>query len=105
MQFSKQKVLIRDRNLSAYIKHLPSNLYSLISLQILYDDGYDGIVAGFVWQHMTYLDGDTWEHPDNMAVGAIIDRPPQCVWDVVESPGLSTMHHYFWEYPLLIGCF
>ena len=31
-------------------------------------------------------------------------RPPQCMWDALDSTGLSTMHHYFWDYPLFILC-
>ena len=31
-------------------------------------------------------------------------RPPQCMWDALDTTGLSTMHHYFWDYPLLIVC-
>ena len=45
-----------------------------------------------------------WEHPDAMAVSAIIDRPPTCVSDALEYPGLSTMHHYFYNYPWLTTC-
>merc|ERR1711862_13126 len=30
-------------------------------------------------------------------VGAIIDRPPTCISDLLEYPGLSTMHHYFYS--------
>merc|ERR1712027_27815 len=77
---------------------------TVLPLQLLFDDNYDGVLAGFVWQHMAYLTSNGWEHPDRMAVGAIIDRPPTCVWDAVDTTGLSTMHHYFWNYPLLIMC-
>ena len=27
-------------------------------LQLLYDDGYDGILNGFVWQHMVSLESN-----------------------------------------------
>lgn len=74
---------------------------SVLPFQILYDDG---VMIGFVWQHMASLPGDMWEHPDAMAVGAIIDRPPPCITDLLESPGLSTMHHYFYSYPYLTTC-
>ena len=33
-----------------------------------------------------------------------IIRPPQCVWDALDSTGMTTMHHYFWDYPLFILC-
>jgi len=78
--------------------------HDVLPLQLLYDDGYDGILAGYVWQHVANLDGDRWEHPTHFAVDSIINSPPTCVNDYVDNPGLSTMHHYFWNYPLLILC-
>jgi len=74
---------------------------SVLPFQILYDEG---IITGFVWQHFATLPGGRWEHPDAMAVSAIIDRPPTCVSDALEYPGLSTMHHYFYDYPWLTAC-
>jgi hypothetical protein len=44
---------------------------SVLPFQILYDEG---VIIGFVWQHIANLPGDMWEHPDAMAVSAIIDR-------------------------------
>ena len=70
-------------------------------VQLLYDGG---VLNGFVWQHMANLPGDKWEHPDAMAVSAIIDRPPTCVGDLLEYPGLSTMHHYFYDNPWFTVC-
>jgi len=75
--------------------------FSVLPLQILYDEG---VITGFVWQHTAWLPGDRWEHPDEMAVGAIIDRPATCIMELVENPGLSTMHHYFYDYPWLTLC-
>jgi len=69
--------------------------------QLLYDAG---VLNGFVWQHAANLPGDKWEHPDAMAVNAIIDRPPTCISDLLEYPGLSTMHHYFYSMPWLTLC-
>jgi len=77
---------------------------TVLPLQLLYDDNYGGISNGFVWQHMVNLQGDRWEHPDSLAISMIVDRPPTCVQEAVEASGLSTMHHYFWDYPLLILC-
>merc|ERR1719400_1178392 len=74
---------------------------SVLPFQILYDQG---VITGFVWQHIATLPGDKWEHPDAMAVSAIIDRPPTCITDLLDYPGLSTMHHYFYNYPWLTGC-
>ena len=45
--------------------------------QLLFDDGYDGIVNGFVWQHFVMIDGldsGRWEHPDRLAIMGIVDR-------------------------------
>jgi len=74
---------------------------SVLPFQILYDQG---VITGFVWQHIGTLPGDKWEHPDANAVAAIIDRPPTCITDLLEYPGLSTMHHYFYNYPWLTMC-
>merc|ERR1711973_644301 len=75
--------------------------FSVLPLQILYDKG---VITGFVWQHVAYLPGSKWEHPDRQAISMIVDRPPTCLDTIVESPGLSTMHHYFYEYPWLTLC-
>ena len=45
-----------------------------------------------------------WEHPTTMAINNIITDAPQCVYDALATTGLVTMHHYFWNYPLLILC-
>lgn len=74
---------------------------SVLPFQILYDQG---VITGFVWQHIATLPGDKWEHPDAMAVAAIVDRPPTCMLDSLDYPGVSTMHHYFYNYPWLTGC-
>merc|ERR1711962_1934634 len=74
---------------------------SVLPFQILYDRG---VITGFVWQHIASLPGDKWEHPDAMAVAAIVDRPPTCMTDALDYPGVSTMHHYFYNYPWLTGC-
>ena len=45
--------------------------------QLLFDDGYDGIISGFVWQHFVMIDGldsGRWEHPDSLAIMGIVDR-------------------------------
>jgi len=79
----------------------------ILPLQLLFDDGYDGVVNGFVWQHFVMIDGldsGRWEHPDRLAIMGIVDRPPQCVWDALDTTGMTTMHHYFWHYPLFILC-
>ena len=39
-----------------------------------------------------------------MAVNSIVNSAPQCMMDALDGVGISTMHHYFWDYPLLILC-
>jgi len=74
---------------------------AVLPFQILYTEG---VINGFVWQHMANLPGDRWEHPDTRAVSVIIDRPPTCIADLLERPGLSTMHHFFYPEPHLTKC-
>lgn len=74
---------------------------SVLPVQILYDQG---VITGFVWEHLAHLPGERWEHPDTQAVNMIIDRAPQCALDAVFTPGLSTLHHYFYSYPWLTLC-
>ena len=83
------------------IYNLIQDCNEVFPLQLLYNNGD---LNGFVWQHIAKLPGDKWEHPDDRAVHAIIDRQPTCVGKLVESPGLSTMHHYFYDSPWFIGC-
>jgi len=75
--------------------------FSVLPLQILFSEG---VINGFVWQHTAMLPGDQWEHPDGTAISMIIDRPPPCVMELAVNPGLSTMHHYFYDYPWLTLC-
>jgi len=75
--------------------------FAVLPLQILYSEG---VINGFVWQHTAMLPGDQWEHPDETAISLIIDRPPACVMELAKNPGLSTMHHYFYDYPWLTLC-
>jgi len=69
--------------------------------QLLYNNGN---LHGFVWQHIAALPGDKWEYPDANAIAAIIDRPPTCLTDLIDYPGLSTMHHYFHNNPWFTVC-
>jgi len=75
--------------------------FSVIPIQILYDDG---VINGFVWQHIASLPGNKWEHPDEKAIQAIIDRPPTCLNTLANTVGLSTMHHYFRSMPWFTTC-
>ena len=45
--------------------------------------------------------GNLWETPGEKGVKAIVDRPPDCFWDLVKSPGVTTMHIYFKDYKTL----
>ena len=47
---------------------------------------------GFVWQHVSTIPGDRWESVNSFGISNIVDRPPNCLYDLVESPGVTTMH-------------
>jgi len=74
---------------------------SVLPLQILYNEG---VLSGFVWQHSATLPGDRWERPNPGALSSIFDRPPTCIFDHLKYPGVSTMHHYFYDDPWLTEC-
>merc|ERR1711915_66325 len=79
---------------------------ALLPLQLLFDDDNEGIINGFVWQHFVKIEGGNWEHPTAAAILGIVDRAPNCVWDALSlgGIGMTTIHHYFWDHPLFIGC-
>ena len=72
----------------------------LTPIQLIYSGG---VLNGFVWQHPAALpmDGGRWEEVNSFALGQIVDRPPQCLYDLVESPGVRTMHTYLRNYGTL----
>lgn len=72
-----------------------------LPVQILYDGG---VINGFVWQHVGHFPGDKWEHPDMKAISFIVDRPPTCLNELSVKPGLSTLHHYFYNHPQFTVC-
>jgi len=74
---------------------------AILPVQILYDQG---VITGFVWQHVVYLPGERWEHPDTNAVNMIIDKPPQCALDLAGQSSLTTLHHYFYDHPWFTQC-
>ena len=47
---------------------------------------------GFVWQHVSSIPGDRWESVNSFGISNIVDRPPNCLYDLVDSPGVTTMH-------------
>jgi len=72
-----------------------------LPLQLIFNEG---VLNGFVWQHIATLPGTKWEHPDINAIGVIVDRPPTCIPELIAYPGLSTMHHFFYDTPWLTVC-
>ena len=82
---------------------LPADETKCIS-QLLYDEGRGGRLNGFAWQHWAMLDGDSWEIVPKEIVPLVLDTPPECVTQLIESPGLSSLHHYFLENPLTLEC-
>ena len=69
-----------------------------IPVQLLYSGD---VLNGFVWQHVSAIPGDQWESVSSFALGQIVDRPPNCLYDLVENPGVTTMHIYFRNYETL----
>ena len=55
-------------------------------------------ISGFVWQHPAPLKGDRWEpiqgFSGTSAVGLLIDRPPSCLMNWIDTFGVTTMHVY-----------
>ncbi|XP_063387652.1 uncharacterized protein LOC134673585 [Cydia fagiglandana] len=49
-------------------------------------------------------DAGWFEHPNEIAVKAIVPDGPQCLYDLAASPGLVTMHIYYIDQPWLISC-
>lgn len=62
---------------------------NLVPIQLMFQGG---VLNGFVWQHVATIPGPLWETPGEKGVTAIIDRPPDCLFDLVKSPGVTTMH-------------
>jgi len=60
-----------------------------------------GVLNGFVWQHVSSIPGDRWESVNSFGISNIVDRPPNCLYDLVESPGVTTMHMYLRNYETL----
>merc|ERR1712088_170755 len=70
----------------------------LTPIQLIYSGG---VLNGFVWQHPAALEGDRWETVTDFALSQIVDRPPQCLYDLVANPGVKTMHTYVRNYGTL----
>ena len=70
----------------------------LTPIQLIYSGG---VLNGIVWQHPTAMEGSRWESVDSFAISQIIDRPPQCLYDLAESVGVRTMHTYLRNYGTL----
>ena len=60
--------------------------------------------TSYIYTIYTVPCSTVWEHPDQLGINSIIDSAPACVYEALESTGVTTMHHYFWDYPLLILC-
>jgi len=71
---------------------------NLVPIQLMYSSG---VLNGFVWQHIATIPGNLWETPGDKGVEKIVDRPPDCFYDLVKSPGITTMHVYLKDYKTL----
>jgi len=74
---------------------------AVLPIQLMYDDGE---ITGFVWQQNVKLPGERWEHPDRKGVNLIVSDAPTCVNELADAGELSTLHHFFFEYPWLETC-
>jgi len=81
-----------------YDTNAPCDSSSLVPIQLVYSGG---VLNGFVWQHVARLPGDLWEEVNGLAISQIIDRPPDCFYDLAVSPGITTMHTYLRNYGTL----
>jgi len=67
----------------------------LVPIQLMYSGG---VMNGFVWQHPAALKGDRYEPIEGkkgtFAVGLLVDRPPKCLINMIETLGVTTMHVY-----------
>jgi len=62
--------------------------------QLIYDHQGDHPLVGFVWQHLAGIKGDRWEVLNKMAVDAIVNTAPSCLYPLLETPGGRTQHVY-----------
>ena len=60
-----------------------------------------GSIEKLIYILWLFFLGNLWETPGEKGVKAIVDRPPDCFWDLVKSPGVTTMHIYFKDYKTL----
>ena len=72
----------------------------LTPIQVVFSDG---VLNAFVWQHPATLTGggDRWESVNSLAISGIVESAPNCLYDLVEEPGVSTMHVYLRNYETL----
>ena len=70
----------------------------LTPLQLVFSGGF---LNAFVWQHPTTLEGSLWESVNAFAISQIVDRPPNCLLEIVDTVGVSTMHTYVRNYDTL----
>ncbi|XP_032521633.2 uncharacterized protein LOC116773315 [Danaus plexippus] len=47
---------------------------------------------------------DWFEHPPRLAVSTIVPEGPECLYQLAENPGVTTMHVYFINTPWGVGC-
>ena len=80
-----------------YNTEAPCN-HDLVPIQLMYSGD---VLNGFVWQHVAKIPGDLWESVNELAITNIIDRPPNCLYDLAKDPGIMTMHTYLRNYETL----
>merc|ERR1712168_1689750 len=57
----------------------------LTPIQLIYSGG---VLNGIVWQHPAAMPQARWESVNSFGLSQIVDRPPQCLYDLAESVGV-----------------
>jgi charged multivesicular body protein 7 len=59
---------------------------------------------GFGFITVGFVDNPRFEHPPQTAIKMILGETPQCVLDIEERIGITSLHVYFVDRPYLITC-
>ena len=70
----------------------------LVPIQLVYSGG---VLNAFVWQHPAAMPGWRWEVVNSFGLDQIVNSGPKCLYDLVENPGVRTMHTYVRNYGTL----
>jgi len=66
--------------------------------KLLFEHGGDHSLVGFVWSHVAWYTNFRNEHERTQSMGYIFDKLPQCLYDLLREPGMTSLHVYFKDY-------